>query len=134
MTCRRLVNSGDPAGTLFMELFRKSYPKDQWDEIYSAIADLCLYEREMGWCFSEIIALIDGFKKLDATNPYDNGYTFADVWSGEILNKDTDSVVMLLVNNSYGVKSIVKVVEIQEKVCQEFSENGFFDSAALRSE
>ena len=109
---RRLVNGGDPAGELFMELFRKSYPEDRWDEIFNTLADFCLYQREMGWACTEICALIDGFARLDKEQPYDNGFTLNDVWEGEVLYRDENAVTMLLINNSWGEKSIVKVVEI----------------------
>ena len=29
------------------------------------LANLCLYQREMGWCFANIGDIIDGFSKLD---------------------------------------------------------------------
>ena len=112
VTFRRLVDGGDPAGKLFMDLFRRSYPEDRWDEIYQALADQCLYQREMGWAFTEICALLEGFEKLDNEQPYDNGFTFDDVWEGEVLWQDENAVSMLLINKAWGTKSIVKVVEI----------------------
>ena len=115
VTFRRLVEGGDPGGKLFMDLFRKSYPKKRWQELYDMLADQCLYQREMGWCFTEILALIEGFEKLDNEQPYDNGFTFEDVWAGEVLYSEENAVTMLLINNAWGTKSIVKVVEIKNE-------------------
>ena len=112
VTFRRLIESNDPGGKLFMDLFRKSYPEDMWDEVYRILIDQCLYQREMGWAFHGIGELIDGFTKLDQEQPYDNGFTLNDVWTGEVLYRDDASVTMLLINNAMGQKSIVKVVEI----------------------
>ena len=112
VTFRRLVDSNDIGGKLFMDLFRKSYPKRRWEEIYNLLADQCLYQREMGWCFTEINALIEGFEKLDQEQPYNNEFTFDDVWEVEVLESDENSITMLLLNTDFGVKSIVKVVEI----------------------
>ena len=114
VTFRRLVDGGDPGGKLFIDLFHKSYPKKRWDEIYEMLADQCLYQREMGWAFANLGEVIEGFEKLDCEQPYDNGFTFDDVWGGEVLYSDDKSVTMLLINNSWGIKSIVKVVEIKE--------------------
>lgn len=112
VTFRRLVDGGDPGGKLFMDLLHKSFDEDMWDEIYAMLADQCLYQREMGWAFTYLGDVIDGFKKLDREQPYDNGFTFDDVWEGEVLRSDENAVTMLLINNSWGTKSIVKVVEI----------------------
>ena len=112
VTFRRLVDGGDPGGKLFMELFKKSYPPKRWDEIYEMLADQCLYQREMGWAFADLGDVIEGFEKLDKEQPYDNGFTFDDVWEGEVLYRDEAAVTMLLINKSWGAKSVVKVVEI----------------------
>lgn len=110
VTFRRLINSGDPAGELYIELFRKSYPEEYWDKFYERTLDACLYQRDMGWGFTKIAELIKGFKKLDRTHPYDNGLSFADVTDTEILDKDENGITLLLINKASG--EIVKVVEI----------------------
>ena len=115
VTFRRLVEGGDPGGKLFMDMLRQSYPDDMWDEIYAMLADQCLYQREMGWAFTKLGDVIVGFEKLDQEQPYDNGFTFDDIWEGEVLHSDEKAVTMLLINNSWGVKSIVKVVEISDE-------------------
>ena len=112
VTFRRLVDGGDPGGKLFVELLHKSFDKDMWDDVYEMLADQCLYQREMGWAFTYLGDVIEEFRKLDQEQPYDNGFSFEDVWAGEVLWSDENAVTMLLVNNAWGEKSIVKVVEI----------------------
>lgn len=115
VTFRRLVDSKDPAGQLFMELFHKSYPRERWDEIFEMLQDQCLYQREMGWAFSGIGKLIEGFKELDQSTPYDNGLTLADTTDSEVMWCDENSATIHLVQNAWGVKTIIKVVKIGNK-------------------
>lgn len=112
VTFRRLINRGDPAGKLFMELFHKSYPEERWDEIYEVLVDQCLYQREMGWAFVNIGELIDGFANLDQTQPFDNGFSFEDITDSDIVWRDENGITLHLINKVWG--EIVKVVEITQ--------------------
>ena len=112
VTFRRLINSGDPAGRLFVELFHKAYPKERWDEIYEMLVDQCLYQREMGWAFLNIGELIKGFENLDLNQPFDNGFSFEDVTDSVVVWRDENSITLHLTNKAWG--EIVKVVEITE--------------------
>ena len=114
VTFRRLVEGGDPGGKMFMDLLEKQVDKSRLEEVYNDFADLCLYEREIDWGLSGIWEIIEGFGKLDNEIPYDNGFTLEDVLEGEVRYADEKSVTMLLINKSWGVKSVVKVVEITE--------------------
>ena len=112
VTFRRLVDSGDPAGELYMELFHKSYHEERWGEIYEMLVDQCLYQREMGWVFLNIGELIERFKNLDQTSPFDNGFSFEDVTDSDIVWRDENSITLHLINRACG--EIVKVVEITQ--------------------
>ena len=91
---------------------------EKWDDDYKEIFDkelkfCCLYQREMGWCMPEIGYILDSFKKLDKAYPFDNQFTLEDVNDVEIVNRDVGCVVLHLLNKSYGVTNIVKVVKIK---------------------
>lgn len=113
VTFRRLVEGGDIGGKIFIEAFRQSYPEERWEELYTMLADQCLFQRDMGWAFGKIGMVIDNFEKLDIEHPYDNGFSFKDVSEGEVIYRDEESITMHLINWSYGIKSIVKVIEIK---------------------
>ena len=91
VTFKRLIEQNDSGGRLFMELLRKTYPKEDWDNAYDMLKNFCLYQREMEWGFHNILNLIEGFKKIDIEEPYDNGYSTEDIRAVEILYKDIHS-------------------------------------------
>ena len=108
----KLVESRDPAGKLFMELLKKTYPKDRWDEAYSMLKDYCLYQREMEWGFCHIGELIKGFQQIDHEHPYDNGYSLADIWGSEVLRNDGETITLLLTtscNEEFEIIAIKKL-------------------------
>ena len=114
VTFRRLVNSGDEAGTYFIEKLHESYPEDMWDDVWNTLADQCLYQREMSWAFLKLGDVIEKFKKLDIEKPYDNGCTYEDVTESNIEYKDEEGVTLHLIANKWGEKIIVKVVDVKD--------------------
>ena len=113
VTFKHLVDQKDPGGKLFMELLQKTYPEERWDEAYNMLKNLCLYQREMEWGFHNIRELIEGFKKIDAENPYDNGYAYEDVWAAEVLDNDGDNITLLLTTARTKNRKIVAVKQIK---------------------
>ena len=113
-TFRQLLNSGDEAGTFFIEKMYESYPEYMWDDMWNKFADQCLYQREMSWAFTKLGDVIEKFSELDKTKPYDNRCTYEDVNETEIVLKDEDSITLNLIANLYGEKIIVKNLTIKE--------------------
>lgn len=113
VTFKRLVEQNDSGGKLFMELLRKTYPKERWDEAYKMLKNYCLYQREMEWGFRNIRELIDGFKKLDTEEPYDNRYAPEDIWSAEVLQNDGGTITLLFTTSTKKNREIVAVKQIK---------------------
>ena len=114
VTFRQLVNSGDEAGTYFIEKLHESYPENMWDDVWNGLADLCLYQREMDWAFLKLGEVIEKFEKLDIEKPYDNGCTYEDITEAEIVYKDEDCVKLHLIANKWDEKIIVKIVDVKD--------------------
>ena len=112
VTFRRLINSGDKGGKLFVDILKKYHDEEMQNAYICALGELCLYQREMDWALMGIDKLIEGFHKLDEEEPFDNGYTLDDVNDVDIVWKDEESIVLHLVNKFDDVSSIIKVVEI----------------------
>ena len=110
---RRLVSSGDEAGKIFIEKLHESYDKNMWDDVWESLADYCLYQRAMEWAFPKLGDVIEAFKRLDKTTPFDNGFTYDDVNSTEIVWKDDASIVLHLVSKVDGISNIIKVVNVE---------------------
>lgn len=114
VTFRQLLNSGDEAGTFFLKKLHESYPEDMWENVWNALADQCLYQREMSWAFLKLGEVIEKFEALDKKSPYDNGCTYDDVNDTEIICRDKESITLHLIANKWGEKTIVKVVDIKD--------------------
>ena len=113
VTFRNLINSGDPAGKFFVEKFKESYPQEDWERIGEMLADQCLYQREMGWCFYKIGDVIEMFEQLDKESPFDNGCTYEDVNDFDIRYRDEHMMVMHLISRTQDVKTVVQVVTLK---------------------
>ena len=112
---RRLVECGDKGGILFQKLCKKVYPEDMVEEAYRFLLDRSLYQREMEWGFRGIGELIEGFRKLDEKEPYDNGYSFDDVWGSELYRKYDDKAIILLLTGMDEKSEVVRVIEIDRE-------------------
>lgn len=110
---RKLVSCGDEAGEIFIEKLHQSYDEYMWDEVWNKLADQCLYQREMSWAFAKLNDVMEAFEMLDATKPFDNGFTYEDVNDTEIVMRDDNLIVLHLVYKIEGYSSIVKVVTIE---------------------
>ena len=112
-----LINTDEKAKEIFFTAFNKSYPPEDRERIFSELAYLCLYEREMSWCFEYLGDVIDGFLKLDIESPYDNGFSYSDVNDVEIAFKSDDELIIHLLHKFDGVKHIVKVEKYTNANC-----------------
>ena len=112
-----LINTDEKAKEIFFTAFNKSYPPEDRERIFSELAYLCLYEREMSWCFEYLGDVIDGFSKLDIESPYDNGFSYSDVNDVEIAFKSDDELIIHLLHKFDGVKHIVKVEKYTNANC-----------------
>ena len=104
-----LIQTDAKAKEIFIDAFNKSYHLEDRERAFNMLANQCLYQREMGWCFSNIGDIIDGFSKLDEEYPYDNGFLYCDVNDVEIAFKSDDELVIHLLYKFDGVKHIVKI-------------------------
>lgn len=104
-----LINTDEKAKEIFMSAFNESYSPDDRQRVFEILSHQCLYEKEMGWCFSKLGKVIDGFEKLDIENPYDNGFSYNDVNDVEIAFKDDNELIIHLIHRFDGEKYIVKV-------------------------
>lgn len=104
-----LINTDEQAKEIFITAFNNSYPPEERQRVFETLSPLCLYEREMSWCFSKLGDIIDGFSKLDEENPYDNGFSYGDVNDVDIVYKSDDELVIHLIHKFEGEKYIVKV-------------------------
>lgn len=104
-----LINTDARAKEIFINAFNKSYPLEDRERVFNMLANLCLYQREMGWCFANIGDIIDGFSKLDEEYPYDNGFSYSDVNDVEIAFKSDNELVIHLLYKFEGINHIVKI-------------------------
>ena len=74
----------------------------------------CLYERDMGWCFSKLGDVLDGFAQLDKEKPYDNGFSYRDVNETRIVSCGEDGLVLQLICRFDGIYNIVKIVQFED--------------------
>ena len=114
VTFRRLVNCGDPAGEFFVKKLSESYPQEDWERIWEMLADQCLDQREMSWCFYKLGDVIEKFEQLDKEIPFDNGYNYDDINDVSIRYRDENMIVLHLIVRMYGEETIVKVVTIEK--------------------
>ena len=114
VTFRQLLNSGDEAGSFFMEKVHESYPENVWNDVWNMLSDQCMYQRDMGWAFAKLGDVIEKFEELDKEKPYDNGCTYEDVFEAEVIASDDNYVKLHLIANKWGEKIIVKIVEITD--------------------
>lgn len=110
---RKLVSCGDEGGRIFIEKLHQSYDENMWDDVWNRLADQCLYQSDMSWAFTKLGDVIETFEMLDATKPFDNGFSYDDVNDTEIVMSDDNSIVLHLVYKIEGYSTIVKVVTIE---------------------
>ncbi len=99
---------------VFMNAFNKSYSEGDRDRIWSMLYYQCLYERDMGWCFTNLIDVINGFDLLDDTDPYDNGFSLDDVNDADVVANEEDYLIINLLYKAYGESFIVKRLVINK--------------------
>ena len=109
---RTLIDNYDKGGALFTKLCKKAYPKDMWERAYLQLSDYALYEREMSWAFHGIGDLIEGFRKLDESDPYETGYDIHDARTADILWRSENSMTLLLRAGAEKGNAIVGVIEV----------------------
>ena len=109
-----LFNRDKEAWAIFESAFNKSYSQEERDSIAASLLPLCLYQREMSWCFRFLGEVIEGFEKLDKEKPYDNGLSYKDVNETEIVSSGDEGLVIHLICRFDGIKNIVKVVHFKE--------------------
>lgn len=110
-----LINRDKEAWAIFEKAFNESYPPEDRERIWPMLMPQCLFERDMGWCFSKIGDIIEGFEKLDQEKPYDNGLSYRDVNETRIVSAGEDGLVLHLICRFDGVYNIVKIVEFEDE-------------------
>ena len=110
-----LRNRDKEAWEIFEKSFNESYREEDRDRIWEMLSVQCLYEREMGWCFSKLLDIIEGFERLDRERPYDNGLSYKDVNETRIVSGDEKGFVLHLINRFDGIRSIVQIVKFEDK-------------------
>lgn len=113
---RTLIESCDKGGELFVEICKKTYPEEQWGCALLRLSGFSLYQRDMSWGFRGIGELIDGFCKLDESDPYETGYDLNDARTADILWCDEGSMTLLLRAGDNEGKAIVGMVEVDSTV------------------
>ena len=109
-----LRNRDEKAWKIFEKAFEESYPEEDRDRILEMLLPQCLYQRDMGWCFSKLGDVIEGFERLDKEKPYDNGLLYRDVNKTEIVFRDEEGLVIHLIYNFEGIDNIVQIVKFED--------------------
>ena len=109
-----LFNRDKEAWSIFEKAFEESYPKEDRDRIMATLLPQCLYQKDMGWCFSKLGDVIEGFEKLDKEKPYDNGLSYKDVNKTEIVSCGDEGLVLHLICRFDGINNIVKIVKFED--------------------
>ena len=109
---KKLIDNYDKAGTLFVELCKKSYPADMWAKALLDLSEYALFQREMEWGFHGIGKLIEGFQKIDAEEPFETGYDISDACHADIIRCDADKVTLLLRTDSNHGNDVVGVITV----------------------
>ena len=87
-------NRDKEAWDIFEKAFNESYLEHDRERIFKMLSTQCLAQKDMGWCFSKIGDVIEGFERLDRERPYDNGFSYKDVNETRIISRcyDEDEV------------------------------------------
>ena len=109
---RTLIDKYDKGGELFIKLCKEAYPKDMWERAYLQLSDFALYQREMEWGFHKIADLVEGFRELDESEPYDTGYDLHDAQTADILWSSETTMTLLLRTGEAQGREIVGLIEI----------------------
>lgn len=109
-----LFNRDKDAWTIFEKAFNETYPPNERNRIMEMLLPLCLYQKEMGWCFNKLGDVIEGFEMLDAERPYDNGFTYTDVNETDIVSCDNGVLTLHLVCRLDDIRNIVKIVKFED--------------------
>jgi hypothetical protein len=109
-----LFNRDKEAWDIFEKAFNESYPEYDRERILEMLMPQCLYERDMGWCFSKLGDVLDGFAQLDKEKPYDNGFSYRDVNETRIVSCGEDGLVLQLICRFDGIYNIVKIVQFED--------------------
>ena len=109
-----LFNRDKEAWAIFESAFNKSYSQEERDRIAASLLPLCLYQREMSWCFRFLNEVIEGFERLDKEKPYDNGLSYKDVNETQIVSSGDEGLVIHLICKFDGINNIVQILELKD--------------------
>lgn len=106
---KKLFETDKECEAVFLEAAGKSYDEDRRKEIVAILTQFSLYEREMGWCMSDMASVVECFERLDREKPYDSGLLPSQTCKVEVLRQDRRSVLIKLMDKDgeiIGVKRI----------------------------
>lgn len=107
-----LILANDEGGEMFCRAMDKVLQKFEPIEkarMYLWLGEACLYFRDMSWGL-DIREMLDGFERLDKEQPFDNGFTYADVTEAEVFPEYEDSLFLFTTKD--GRRQVVNVLNI----------------------
>ena len=92
-----------------MKAAKESYDDERRDRILSNLLRFSLSEREMGWCLTGIVDVIDCFERLDKEKPYDSELSPHQTAQAKVIKNGRNSVVLKLLTRDGETIGITRI-------------------------
>lgn len=115
----RLIERDPKAKKIIMNAFKKTELKGNKQEIRRILEynyHNSVYKAEYGCGIPHIGDIEAGFRNLDESDPYDNGYEYGDVKSMQILNQEHKYVKMALLSDMGDIIEVIEMGEHQKSI------------------
>ncbi len=107
-----LILANDEGGEMFcraMDEVLQSLEPTKKAEMYLWLGEACFCFRDMSWSL-DMREMLEGFERLDKEQPFDNGFTYADVTEAKVFPEYEDLLFLFTTKN--GRRQVVKVLNI----------------------
>ena len=111
----KLKETDQEAIEFFDKVFNETYlwlSGKEKDMEYQKLISQCLYQLDVENALEKFMQVKKYFELLDKLKPYDNGLTYKDVNSVEVVKKQKNSIALRLINNGDTLSQIVSVLDV----------------------